>query len=79
MKGAYSHVLLEARLEYSHGSQTTGSHGDIRKLVGRTMRSDSEEMRTSRVETTENEMGTNVSLVSRGQLGLSRKKRRKPT
>jgi len=27
---AYSHVLLEAGLEYSHGSQTTTSHGHIR-------------------------------------------------
>jgi hypothetical protein len=69
---AYSHVLLEARLEYSHGGQTTRSHGYIRKLIGRTVSSDSEQMRTSRVNTTENEMGTNVSLVSDDQLDSDR-------
>jgi hypothetical protein len=41
---AHSHVLLEAGFEDSHGSQTTRSHGNIRKLVGGTMGSNSEEM-----------------------------------
>jgi len=63
-------VLLEAGLEHSHGSQTTRSHGDIRELVGRTVGSNSEQVRTGGVDTTENEMSTNVTLVSGGQLGL---------
>lgn len=66
---AYSHVLLKARLKDCHGSQTTTSHGDIWKLIGRPVSSDSEQVRTGRINTTKDEMSTNVALVSGCQLG----------
>jgi hypothetical protein len=79
LRGAYSHVLLEARLKDSHGGQTTRSHGNIRKFVGGTVGSNSEKMRTGRIDTTENEMGTNMSLIPGCQLGLALRCERKLT
>jgi hypothetical protein len=61
-------VLFEARLEHGHGSQTTTSHSNIRKLVGGTVGSDSEEVRSSGINTTKDEVSTNVALVTGYQL-----------
>ena len=56
-------MLLEATLENGHGSHTSTSHSDIRQLVRRTMRSYGEEMTTSLVDSTNDQIGTNMTLV----------------
>jgi hypothetical protein len=68
IRAAYSHVLLVASFKDGHGSQTTTTHGDIGKLVGGTVGVDSEEMRTGRVDSSEDEMGTDLALVPVDQL-----------
>lgn len=57
-------MFLVARLKNGHGSERTGAHRHVRKLIRRTVSVDSEEMRAGRVDTSEDKVGTDVSLVS---------------
>lgn len=61
-------MLLEACLKDSHGCQTTTTHGDVGELIGGTVSVDGEEVRSSRVNSAEDEVGTDLSLVSENQL-----------
>jgi hypothetical protein len=65
MEDTYSHVLLVRRLEDSHGRERTGTHGDVRQLVGRAVSVHRVELRPARIDTTDDEVRTNVSLVAR--------------
>lgn len=61
---AHSHVLLVARFEDGHGSEGTGSHGDVWQLVSGTVGVDSEELGSSDVHTADNKVCSDMSLVA---------------
>lgn len=58
------HMLLEAALEDGHGGQTAGTHRHVGKLVGRTVCVDREQVGARRVDTSQNEVSTDVALIS---------------
>jgi len=55
-------------LKDSHGCETPTTHGDVGELVRASVRSDSEQMRTSDIHATKDECGTNMALVSEEHL-----------
>lgn len=54
--------------EDGHGGQRTGAHGDVWKLVGTAVSVDSEEVAACGVDTSYNEVGANVALVTEQML-----------
>lgn len=57
-------VRLPLCLENRHGGQRTGAHGDVWQLVGGAVGVDGEEVGASGVDTSNDEVGTNVALVT---------------
>lgn len=54
---------LPLRLEDGHGSQRTGTHGDVRQLVRASVGVDGEEVDSCRVDTSHDQVGADVALV----------------
>ena len=57
------HVFLEAALKHGHGRHTPTPHGHVRQLVRAPMRGHGEQVGPRLVDSTDDEVGTDVALV----------------
>jgi hypothetical protein len=62
-KTTHLEIWPPSRLKNSHSSKRTRTHGNIRKLVSRTVGMDGEQVRASGVDTTQHECCADPTLV----------------